>query len=171
MKGSWFLSTGFTVLKLHNFQREKVTEVFICNRKATYEKKTNANGGNTLNVCSLWICKVLDWSVRKLDFYLFIFREAKNTALRRVPTCIWQNSTKIKYLNFVEPVTKSHLVLSCGSHNTKYDIVMVEKIDSVPIWSSEKLRVTWGILLQVHINLFLVFWQRETVINTYSRKL
>lgn len=77
--------------------------------------------------------------------------------LRRVPTCIWQNLTRIKYLNFVEPVTKSHLLLSCGSPNTKYNIVMVEKTESVPIWSSEKLKVTWGILLQVHSN--LMFWK------------
>lgn len=34
---------------------------------------------------------------------------------------------------------------------------MVEKTESVPIWSSEKLKVTWGILLQVHSN--LIFWK------------
>ena len=64
--------------------------------------------------------------------------------LGRVPTCIWQKLTWIKYLNFVEPVTRSRVLLSCESLNTKYNIVVMEKNESVPIWSSEKLRMTWG---------------------------
>jgi len=58
-KGSWFLSSGFIVLKLHNFKEER-DYVNIQKLHIDCKGQRQMQMERIDNVCSLWIYEVLD---------------------------------------------------------------------------------------------------------------
>lgn len=113
LKESWFLSTGFTVLKLHNFQEGKR----LCKYSYVLEKLhmtlqwQRQMQMERIHLMCVHFGYVKFWTeVLKNLIFIYLFLGKQKILCWGKHLSVY-NLTRIKYLNFVEPVTKSCLKL------------------------------------------------------------